>query len=226
MRDWLTYQLSDFLLFSERVYWRLFVLENAERWPLALFAQLIMVSAVGIYFRRPDFGLRVMSTLLGLAIASTSWHFVWQRYAPINWAIHYAIPLFVSQAVIFGMIALRPLPVGYTSQSAKIIGFALLLIAIVAYPLLAPLYGRSIASAEVFGIAPDPTVVAAIGVTFLIKNRWYRHVLVALSLAWIGQSTITLFVLDQRAALPPAIVLMIGLLGHVLLAIKPCDELR
>ena len=34
MLDW-SYRLSDFLLFSPRVYWRMFELHNAALWPTA-----------------------------------------------------------------------------------------------------------------------------------------------------------------------------------------------
>ena len=36
MSEWWTYRLDDFLLFSPRVYWRMFELHNAAFWPLQL----------------------------------------------------------------------------------------------------------------------------------------------------------------------------------------------
>ena len=36
MSEWWTYRLEDFLLFSPRVYWRMFELHNAAFWPLHL----------------------------------------------------------------------------------------------------------------------------------------------------------------------------------------------
>ena len=38
MSEWWTYRLSDFLLFSPRTYFRLFVLYNTDFWPLHLAA--------------------------------------------------------------------------------------------------------------------------------------------------------------------------------------------
>jgi hypothetical protein len=34
MSEWWTYRPEDFLLFSPRVYWRMFELHNAAFWPL------------------------------------------------------------------------------------------------------------------------------------------------------------------------------------------------
>ena len=36
MSEWWTYRAEDFLLFSPRVYWRMFELHNTALWPLHL----------------------------------------------------------------------------------------------------------------------------------------------------------------------------------------------
>ena len=41
MSEWWTYRLESFLLFSERVYWRLFELHNAAIWPAQVVALLL-----------------------------------------------------------------------------------------------------------------------------------------------------------------------------------------
>jgi hypothetical protein len=49
MSEWWTYRPEDFLLFSPRVYWRMFELHNTALWPLhvlALAAGLIIVLLV------------------------------------------------------------------------------------------------------------------------------------------------------------------------------------
>jgi len=46
MSEWWTYRAEDFLLFSPRVYWRMFELHNAALWPLhvlTLAAGLIII---------------------------------------------------------------------------------------------------------------------------------------------------------------------------------------
>ena len=41
MAEWWTYRPEDFLLFSPRVYWRLFELHNAAVWPVQVPALLL-----------------------------------------------------------------------------------------------------------------------------------------------------------------------------------------
>ena len=55
------------------------------------------------------------------------------------------------------------LPVGW--------GLCILAFALAGQPLLAPLQGRGWASSEVFGIAPDPTVIATLGLLLLARGR-------------------------------------------------------
>ncbi len=45
MSEWWTYRLEDFLLFSPRVYWRMFELHNEAVWPLQI-ATLLLGAAI------------------------------------------------------------------------------------------------------------------------------------------------------------------------------------
>ena len=52
MSEWWTYRPEDFLLFSPRVYWRMFELHNAALWPLqvlALAAGLIIILLIHLF---------------------------------------------------------------------------------------------------------------------------------------------------------------------------------
>jgi hypothetical protein len=209
MRDWLTYQLSDFLLFSEAVYWRLFVLENASLWPLPLVTPFVMLVVLAVYLRRPDTGQRAMAAFLAVAWASIGWHFVWLRYAPVNWVMVYVAPLLLVQVAVLLLIA-RKIP-ARTAPSAgqRYFGYGLVLTGALVYPVLALLDHRPIASAEVIGIAPDPTAVASLGAACLMSSGWQRRVVLVLSFLWLGQSALTLFVLAQPTALAPVLVLVI-----------------
>ena len=44
------------------------------------------------------------------------------------------------------------------------IGLALFLYALAIHPLIAPLTGRPWTQAEIFGLAPDPTAIATLGI--------------------------------------------------------------
>lgn len=220
MREWLTYELSDLLLFSERVYWRLFELENAALWPMPLLAVLAALTTVVVHRRRPATGARMLCGLLALAWLSVGSNFIMQRYAPINWAMGYTGPIFVLQALVFAGLALRPRIKGLLSRRALRLGHGMILAAL-AYPVLALLQGRGMASAEVLGIAPDPTALASLGAAFLIPERWLRLAAFVVPCLWLGQSAATLFVLSGPAALAPALGLGAGLTGIVALGQRP-----
>lgn len=210
----LSHAPADLLLFSERVYWRLFLLENAALWPLPLVAPVALAGAgLALHARRPEAGLRLLLALLALAWLSVGWHFVWQRYAPVNWAMAWLAPLFAVQAAIFAGLALRGPRARAATRPARWIGHGLLLAGTVAYPFLAPLQGRTLAGAEVAGLAPDPTAVAGLAAALLIAKGWRRLAVLLLPALWLAQSALTLYVLNGPAALPPALALAAALAG-------------
>ncbi len=166
MSEWWTYSLSDMLLFSPRVYYRLFELHNHSLWP----AQLLTVAAgLGMVFAlaRPSILLsRATFVVLGALWIWIAWAFFWERYATINWAAPYITPAYVLEGLM--LIATGLLrnqfsfsPAATFSRNAAIV---LLMAILIGYPLIAPAVGRSWSSAEVFGIAPDPTALATLAV--------------------------------------------------------------
>ena len=101
MSEWWTYRAEDFLLFSPRVYWRMFELHNAALWPLqvlALAAGLIIMLLVA---RWPKSSARWLALLLAVLWIFVGWSFLWNRYADINWAAAYVAPAFALEGVLF-----------------------------------------------------------------------------------------------------------------------------
>ncbi|MES2958676.1 MAG: DUF6064 family protein, partial [Pseudomonadota bacterium] len=171
--EWWTYRPSDFLLFSARTYYRLFELYNADVWP----AQLL-TSGLGLLLwvalrqgRRA--ARRAAFALLAMAWLWVAWGFHWQRFAGINWAATWYAAAFGVEAVLLLACALRgPQPdQPALRDGAGKFGMALLLTALLVQPLLGALLGRSWLQAEVFGLAPDPSVLATLGVLLLQTPR-------------------------------------------------------
>ena len=52
MSEWWSYRAEDFLLFSPRVYWRMFELHNAAFWPLHLLTLAAGLIAILLIARR------------------------------------------------------------------------------------------------------------------------------------------------------------------------------
>jgi hypothetical protein len=170
MLDW-SYRLSDFLLFSPRAYWRLFELHNQALWPLPLVALALGIAALVLALLRPRATARWIAILLAIAWAWIGWSFMWERYATINWTAAYAAPLFAIEAILLLIIGgiLNRLPL--ERRSLRRGAGCLLIVLALAYPLLAPMFGRPWQAAEIFGISPAPTAVATLGFLLLAGGR-------------------------------------------------------
>ena len=87
------------------------------------------------------------------------------------------------------------------------------LFALVAQPLIGPLLGRDWRQIEMFGVAPDPTAVATLGMLLVPAGRT-RWEVVVLPLLWCAVSGATLWAMQAPDAwvMPTAAVLAV-LLG-------------
>jgi hypothetical protein len=210
MDEWWTYRLSDFLLFSPRTYYRMIERYNAAVWPGHLLTLGLGVAVAGL--------LRVSSQWRGRAVAGVlaglwswvAWAFIWRRYAPINWAAESFVWLFALEAVLLlGIGVVRGtgwLGPGRDFRSAAAV--ALFGIGLVVYPGLAPLAGREWGQAEVFGLFPDPTALATLGLMLLAEGR-PRWALMIPPLIWCGIGGATLLAMGSPEA--PLLLLAIPL---------------
>lgn len=171
MSEWWTYRPEDFLLFSPRVYWRMFELHNAALWPLQVLALAAGAAIVVLVARWPISSARWLALLLAAIWVFVGWAFLWNRYVEINWAVAYVAPAFAVEGVLLLVCGLLLNSLAFDRRGlAGSIGFFLLATAI-AFPLLAPFQGRGWVSSEVFGIAPDPTAIATLGLLLLARGR-------------------------------------------------------
>jgi hypothetical protein len=214
MSEWLSYSLEDFLLFSPRVYWRMFELHNRSVWPAQGIAILFGLAVVALLLRPRPWSDWLIAAGVGLAWAWVAWSFLWLRYATINWAIAYVAPAFVLEAVLLvlakGTVD-RPLFTIDRSVPAGI-GMALYLYALVLHPLVPLIEGRSFRSAEVFAIAPDPTAIATLGLLALAPRR-EAVLLGVIPAAWCLASWATLHTMDSPLATIPLAAVCLAVLA-------------
>jgi hypothetical protein len=213
MGEWLTYSLSDFLLFSPRTYYRLFELYNRAVWPAQLLA-LALGAAVLLLLRRAD----TMAAQIVAAILAACWLWVacayhLERYDTINWAATYYAVAFGAEALLLAWAALR------LSLRTNPTGPALFLFALVLQPLIGPLLGRPWAQVELFGLAPDPTVVGTLGLVLLADGR-IRWALLAIPLLWCAVTGLTLWAMGS----PDALVAPAAAVVAVLAALRPTSR--
>jgi hypothetical protein len=208
MLDW-SYRLSDFLLFSPRVYWRMFELHNQALWPLPLATLVLGIAALACAILRPPPSGRSVAILLAIAWAWVGWSFVWERYASINWTAAYAAPLFAIEALLLLIVGGGLNRLAFDPRGARGGGVALVTLAL-GYPLLAPLFGRPWQGAEVFGIAPDPTAIATLGFLLMARGKPLL-VLYPIPLLWCLMSSLTLWAMEDAQAWVPAALAVLAL---------------
>ena len=199
MAVWLSYSLSDFLLFSPRTYYRLFELTNLALWPLHLLAATLGLLLVVLLHGRQPWRGRVIAAVLALIWAWVAWAYLLERYATINWAASYFAIGFAVQAALLALSGIGANRFKPAADPLSRSGRALVVFALVIQPLAAPLCGRALTQLEFFGIAPDPTVTATIGVLLALPRvPW---LLLVIPLLWCAITGLTLWAMEAPDAL-------------------------
>ena len=194
MSEWWTYHVSDFLLFSPRTYFRLLAAYNRATFPAQVPAVLLGLAAALGLMRPSARRLRAIAILLAAAWLWVAFAFHLRRYAAINWAAVYFAWAFVLEAVLWlalGALARRPATVRPPAWAERI-GLGMVLFAVFLEPLAAPLAGRGWDAAETFGLFPDPTAVATLGVLLAapVRGRW---ALMVVPVIWCATTGLTLY---------------------------------
>lgn len=193
MSEWWTYSLEDFLLFSPRVYWRMFELHNAILWPLQALTLASGFATVALIVRQSSASGRFVALVLAILWALVGWSFLWNRYATINWTAAYVAPAFAVEALLLFVIGTLLNGLVFCPRGAAAwTGFALLAFALAGQPLLAPLQGRVWTSSEIFGVAPDPTTIGTLGFLLLARSK-FLPLLLPIPLLWCLLSGLTLW---------------------------------
>lgn len=210
MSEWWTYRPSDFLMFAPDTYWRQFELHNSALWPFQLLPPAVVlalvVALVVKLVRGP--GQRHENVLrwgvAGLAVCwgFVAWAFLWQRYAPINWAAQGFALLFAAQSLGLLGLATRSNLLITDQAGRRVFALTLLAWAALAHPLLALAFGRPLAQAELLGTAPDPTALATLGWLVLAEarsrsGRVLLWTLQAMVLVWCAISAATLWTMGS-----------------------------
>jgi hypothetical protein len=186
MSEWWTYTLSDIQSFSLHSYYRLFELYNRAIWPAQIAALLLGFVLWFLVRREPG---RLVATILAASWLWVAIVFHAHRYSTLTWTARYfAWGFGLEAALLFG----RRLAFENRLPGRAIFAFALLV-----QPLAGLAFGRTGPQIEVFGVAPDPTAVATLGVLLLASGR-VRWELLIVPLLWCGISGATLLSMEAR----------------------------
>lgn len=215
MSEWWTYTLSDFLLFSPRTYYRLFELYNAGIWPAQVLSLALGVAILALVWRGGAWRGRGIAAILATCWLWVAWAFHLDRYATINWAAVYFAAGFAVEALLLIWTGLVRDRFAFRSgaHAAGRAGLGLFLFALVVQPLIGPLVGRQWAQVEIFGVAPDPTAVATLGILLLAPGRALWELLL-IPVVWCAVSGATFWAMDS----PDAFVLPLSALLALILA--------
>ena len=195
MSEWWTYRLSSFLMFSPRTYWRLLELYHKDMWPLQFLALGVGLLLLWLAMYRGAAATRWMFALLALAWLWVGWAFHWQRYAIINWGARYLAVAFAVEALLllgFGVLPTRSAP-RIASSGVRSVGSLFAVLGIVAYPLVPLMIGLPWSRSELFGLMPEPTALATLGLLLASRalHRVWLMVIPMLSLL-VGAATLWL----------------------------------
>ena len=199
--DWASYRVADFIPFTAEVYFRLIERVGEAFWPLHLLTVAMGLAALILALRGRG---RIACLLLAAVWAWVGMTFMMQRYAQLNWAGEYFGWGFLVQAAFLALIALIGLGLAGSGRPRDIpgrMGLVLATVGLVLYPFIAPLAGPGGSQAETFGIHPDPTAVATIGILFLVFDGAGRWLAVLVPILWCLISAMTLQVLDAPWAM-------------------------
>lgn len=198
MSEWWTYRAGDFLMFSPRVYARLFELVNEAWWPLPLL--LLPAGLLGLVALARGRGWVACGAGLGAAWLFCAAVFVHGRYLPINWAVAGLLPVLLLLAALLPLLGWQAGGAAVTGCArgaggagggkpagalARPVALALGTWALLLHPLLAPLAGLGWRQAEVVALAPDPTAIATLSLLVAmpqLPTRLWRGVA---ALAWL-----------------------------------------
>ena len=189
-----SYSLSDFILFSDRVYYRQFELYNHAIWPLHLIAIVFSLVIIYTLWKKPVWAGRLIAVLLTVSWVWVAWAFLFERFYQIHVVANWYALGFVLQAGLitwYGVIK-NQFTLSEESRPRINIGLVLLFISLIIYPFIAFITGRSWLQFEMFSLTPDPTVLATIAILYLCK---VYSMLYVIPIIWLLISGVTLIVM-------------------------------
>jgi Family of unknown function (DUF6064) len=180
MSDWGSYALADLVYVSPAAWARLYERFHAALWPAQWAAGLAGLALLLLAWRATARPAALALAALGWASVAAIFH--WHWHAELNWAAPWIAAGWAVQALLLAGAALKSgdwAPAG-PRRSA---GLALMVLALLAAPLLP--------RTEVFGLTPDATALATLGLLLALRPApvwlWPLPLLAlaqALLLAW------------------------------------------
>lgn len=186
------------LPFTREQFLALFVSYNNAVWPIQLCAYFLGLAMLAALVHTPSLVGKTRDYIIGLGLAAM-WTWTGVAYhglyfSTINTAAFFFAALFVSQAVLLLYFAIQGrLIFAATHGFSRWLGWAFVLYALVAYPLVGMWTGHPYPELPMFGITPCPVTIFTVGLFVLVQAPVPRWLLVV-PLLWslIGGSAAVL----------------------------------
>lgn len=208
--DWQTYRLEDFIPVTPEVYWRLVERINETFWPLHVLAVALGLTALLLALRG---NTRIALVLLAPAWMSSGIVFHLTYYAELNWAAPYFGWAFLAQAALLlgiGAITGSNKARNHPGNAVLWIGTTIATGALIAYPLIATTLGPGASHSETYGLHPEPTAIATLGILLITLRGVFAWLAIPIPFLWCLIGTLTLISLEAYwAALPLAAAVVV-----------------
>lgn len=191
------------LPFTRDQFFEVFAAYNAATWPAAVLAYPLALAAVMLAWRGGPAAGRVVAAILALMWAWVGIVYHGLFFVAINPVAPVFAALFVGQAALLGWHAWkgRGLGCGPRSRRRAFAGGAMIIYALVVYPIIGLAAGERFPSMPLFGVAPCPLLIFTLGL-MLWSNSSSRWLWVMLVLwAVVGGSAAVLLSVPQDWAL-------------------------
>ena len=199
--------------FSADEFFSVFARYNQAIWPLQIAAYLAGFAVVALLVRRTRVSSSVLSVILGSMWAINGIGYHWLFFSQVNPAARVFGVLFLIEAILLAAstwIFSTPISFDIKADARSAFGLALIVFALVVYPIWGQLAGHPYPATPVFGVAPCPTAIFTIGVLLLGNWRVTRHLLVIPGI-WtaVGGSAAFLLGVPQDTGLIAAAVILL-----------------
>lgn len=163
---------------------RLFEETTRAFFPLQVLAGLLGIAALFFAIRRRGASSRVIFGVLAFFWLWSGAVFFPFYFAPIFTPAYVFAVLFLIQGGIFVVHTIKPSRTfAFRGDLGGIVALLCVAYAIIGYPLLGLLFGRSVGQTPPFGLAPCPVVIFTFGMLLLMEGRVPRRLL-AIPLLW------------------------------------------
>ena len=214
MQEFLSYRLSDLLLFSEDTFLRQFELFYLWLYPVQYLAIVYGLAAPFMWFSKNH----NIKTLLFLFPALCWWivayGYLWQFYGSINWVAEYFVGIFIFQGFLMLWIAFKSELTIKTRSIWFYSGMFLWIISFILTPSLELINGQSHTQISWFILSPDTLAISSLALVMIFNLHSFWMIP---ALLWLTLSLLTYISLHTIEMIVPGlslVVYFIYIIGH------------